>query len=242
MSPLPHPLLFDTLVAEIKAEYARLEHTLGWRFLNVSSNVMNGTKRVALITLNPGGDHIPEDHPDASCENGASYLVEQWGDAAPGQSTLQLQVQLLFAELATKLRYSGTPNQLLESSLVSQFIPFRSPNFEQLPRRQESITFARTLWSRVLAATKPRLIVCLSREVERELIGLIPECLGARRVESIPLPTGWGNYNAETTTFKQSSQTLRLLYLPHLSTWKLFTSQKCRAFMPAIIHAAVGDE
>ena len=241
MAPLPQAPLFKVLVAAIEAEYARLGHILGWRFLNVSSNVLNGPVHIALVTINPAGDHIPRDHPAASCENGASYLVERWGNSEPGRSTLQVQVQLLFAALAAELRYTGSPNQLLESSLVSQFIPFRSPRFAQLPRQGESITFARVLWSRVLAATQPRLIVCLGREVQQELTALIPECLAARQGETIALPTGWGNYNAEVTTFQRSGQALRLLYLPHLSTWTLFTSQKCRAFMPAIIHAAARD-
>ena len=219
----------------------RLGHTLGWRFLNVGRKVLDGPVRVALITINPGGDHIPPDHPAASCENGASYLVERWGDSSPGQSVLQRQVQHLFGALAAEMRYEGSPSQLLESSLVSQFVPFRSARFETLPRQAESLQFARKLWSRILPIAKPRLIVCLGREIQQQLAELLPQCLGATPSETTTLSTGWGNYNAEITTFQHADGHSRLLYLPHLSRWTLFTSPKCRPYMPAIIHAAARD-
>lgn len=193
MAQNPRSSLFEIAVQDIEAEYARLGHTLGWRFLNVSRKIIDGPVRVALITINPGGDHIPPNHPTASCENGASYLVERWGDARAGQSVLQQQVQHLFVALAAELRYEGSPSQLLESSLVSQFVPFRSARFETLPRPAESLEFARKLWSGILPISKPRLIVCLGREVQQQLTELIPQCLGASASETAKFPTGWGN-------------------------------------------------
>ncbi len=233
--------LFDTLISEIEAEYSRLGHTLGWRFLNVSRRVLEQPVRIALITINPAGTCIPADHPAASCEYGASYLVERWGTDRPGQSTLQVQVQQLFEALARELRYDGSAAQLLEASLVSQFVPFRSPRFAALPRQAESLEFARKLWAHVLPVANPKLVICLGREVQRELKALLPAALGATYVESQALPTGWGSYQAEVTSFNSEDAPVRLLYLPHLSTWTLFTSRKCASFIPAIIHAAAMD-
>ena len=190
MRPAATNPLFQTLVSEIEAEYTRLGHTLGWRFLNVSRSVLDRPTRIALITMNPAGDHIPEDHPPASCEHGASYIVERWGGAAPGQSTLQVQVQRLFGALSTAMGYAGTPSQLLEESLVSQFVPFRSPSFALLPEMDESLRFARSIWSRVLPIASPRLIVCLGRDIQSELLALIPTTLAVRYLQTVEFPTG----------------------------------------------------
>lgn len=233
--------LFNLLIAEIEDEYLNLGHTLGWRFLNVSKTVLNGPTRIALITINPAGDHIPEDHPSASCEQGSSYLVESWGSDAQGKSTLQVQVQLLFSALAAEIGYMGPSAQLLEESLISQFVPFRSPRFALLPKQTESLDFSRNLWSRILPIVSPRLVVCLGRDIQCELLTLLPGSLGVKKIGTESFPTGWGTYTAEVTTFDKEGMSVRLLYLPHLSTWTLFTTKKCHSYLSAIIHAAAKD-
>lgn len=233
--------LFDDSVADIAAAYERLGHTLGWRFLNVSRAVLDAPVRIALITINPGGNSIPVDHPAESCEDGASYLVERWHNYPPGQATLQIQVQALFRMLASEIGFIGTHSELLEQSLISQFVPFRSPRIADLPRQSESLEFSRRLWARILPIASPLLIICLGRDVQRELRSLIPSAMGATQIDVVSYPTGWGKYAAEIDQFDRSGSVVRLLYLPHLSTWTLFTSKKCKQYIPAIIHAAAKD-
>ena len=232
---------FDECVQEIEIAYTGLGHRLGWRFLNVSRNVLSTPVKVAFITINPGGDSIPPDHPWPSCEAGVSYLVERWGDTSPGQSKLQIEVQGLFRMLSQYLLFPGLFQELMAQSLISHFIPFRSPTFAELPRQQESIEFGRQLWRRILPIVSPRLIVCLGREVQKELRSLIPGVMGGIAARNQSFETGWGQYTADIHDFHGPFGTIRLLYLPHLSRFQLFTSQKCSQQMSIILGAACKD-
>lgn len=232
--------LFDECINDIESAYKELGHNLGWRFLSVSKSVLNGPVKVALVTINPAGNEIPPDHPWPSCENGVSYIVERWGNTLPGQSKLQIQVQKLFEMLRGPLNYKDSYMDLMSQSLISHFIPFRSPRFEQLARQDESIEFGHALWKKILPVVHPQLIICLGRDVQEQIRSLIQSELSGKLVKSDTFPTGWGNYNAELDIFKNSEGNIRLLYLPHLSTWTLFTSDKCVENMPGIIDAAAG--
>jgi len=223
----PSSILFDECVHLIESAYRRLGHGLGWRFLNVSKNVLNAPVKIAFITINPGGEVIPSDHPDASCENGLSHLVESWEGLPPGQSTLQLQVQGLFRALAQGLKFHGPFEDLMAGSLISQFIPFRSPTISALPRKEESIEFGRSLWGRILPVVSPTLIVCLGREVQRELRTLIQNSMDASEKSSRSYETGWGQYKADLDEYNSPHGPVRLLYLPHLSRYQLFGNPKC---------------
>ncbi len=232
------PSLFDSCVREIADAYQRLGHTLGWRFLSVSKSVLDGPVKIAVITINPAGKSIPVDHPWESCEDGSSYLVERWGDSPAGRSTLQIQVQEMFALLKNSTRFVGEVRDLIEQSLISHFVPFRSPRLAELPRKGESLAFGRKLWATLLPVSSPDLIICLGREVQRELQKLIPSSMSATHTGRVSYPTGWGEYTAEIDTYSTRDGAVRLLFLPHLSTWTLFTSVTSVANMPGIIHAA----
>jgi len=232
------PNLFDSCVEEIEAAYSSLDYKLGWRFLSVSRSVLNSPVRVAFVTLNPGGNRISPDHSTASCENGVSYLVERWTGNLPGQAPLQIQVQRLFEALRVPLSFHGTNEQLMAESLIGHFIPFRSPRFADLPRRDEALEIGRRLWERLLQQTSPRLVICLGREVQRELRQLMPRAMNGKLVTTQSYQTGWGSYQVDIDTFETRAGTARLMYLPHLSTFKIFTSDRCRVPMRVALVAA----
>lgn len=232
------PQLFTSCVEDIEAAYSSLGYKLGWRFLSVSRFVLTSPVQVAFVTLNPGGNRIPPDHSTASCENGVSYLVERWTGNPPGQAPLQIQVQRLFEALRVPLKFHGTYEQLMSESLIGHFIPFRSPRFADLPRRDEALEIGRRLWEPLLRETTPKLVICLGREVQRELRQLIPRALDCKSHAPQSYPTGWGDYQVDIDTFRTSVGAVRLLYLPHLSTFKIFTSARCVVPMQAAIAAA----
>jgi len=232
------PNLFDSCVEEIEAAYSSLDYKLGWRFLSVSKSVLNSPVRVAFVTLNPGGNRIPPDHSTASCENGASYLVERWTGNSPGQAPLQVQVQRLFEALRVPLSFHGTNEQLMAESLIGHFIPFRSPRFADLPRRDEALEIGRRLWERLFQQTSPRLVICLGREVQRELRQLMPRAMNGKPFTTQSYQTGWGGYQVDIDAFETRAGTARLMYLPHLSTFKIFTSDRCRVPMRVALAAA----
>ena len=95
----------------IEAEYKRLGHHLGWRFLSCPErNIENAT--VALITLNPGGGKY---EPSLwSVEGGSAYVIESWKGFPPGEEPLQRQVRRMFEIMGV------SPDEVLSA----HFVPF----------------------------------------------------------------------------------------------------------------------
>jgi hypothetical protein len=218
--------LFQSSVSKIDSFYKERQYQLGWRFLNCSKSVLSANPEIAFITLNPGGKEIPNDHPWASCENGSSYLTEVWGNSPAGKSNLQVQIQLMFSNLAEKLNFSGTANQLINESLSGYFVPFRSPRLADLEHKREAFMFGNDLWGKILASINPSLFICIDRESFKRLQPLIEHTYNLQITSSEKYETGWGNYSADIVRFGDNSEK-KLLRLPHLSTFKLFTSKKC---------------
>ena len=218
--------LFQESVLSIEDFYKSHNYQLGWRFLNCSKSVLCSDPKIAFITLNPRGKSIPEDHPWSSCEEGNSYLNEEWGNARRGRSNLQVQIQLMFAKLAEKIDFKGNSEQLIEESLSGYFVPFRSPRLADLDHKSHAFAFGNELWLKILSSVHPDYFICIDRDSFKKLQPLI-ESTYELPIKCIKkLETGWGNYTAEIVEFGDNSEK-RLLRLPHLSTFKIFTSQKC---------------
>jgi hypothetical protein len=231
--------LFDDAVADVSDEYAALEHRLGWRFLCVRARNLSPSTPIALMTANPGGSSIPADHPCASCEQGSAYLVERWAGKEPGRHKLQKQAQELFNEiaLACGLGRPAGPD-LLERSLLAYFIPFRSPRLTELHRPQESRAFANRLWIKLFQHLSPRLIIAIDRDTHRDLRAILQVSQSAILVNTEELATGWGEYRASLDEFTIGESSTMVLRLPHLSTFQLFTSTRCRNQRQEIIARA----
>ena len=230
------PSLSDAVLA-IQGEYERLEHSLGWRFLCVSREVLTQNPKIVFLTLNPGGRTIPKDHPAASCEQGPAYLVEQWGSAAQGANKLQRQIQCLFKSIEKQTPEVSRPLVSMESSLIGYFVPFRSPRFADLHRKRESLEFAVQLWTAVLHAQNPRLFLAIDPMTAKVLANLCA-AKGGRLVSSEALPTGWGATKASWLEYQFPDHSAMLLRLPHLSTFQLFSRAQCISMMDVIIAKA----
>ncbi len=203
----------------------------------VSKSVLEKQCDIALITLNPGGRSIPADQPQSSCENGVAYLVEGWG-SLPGESKLQKQVQHLFSRLSKQCGFGMPFDELMGQSLIGYFVPFRSPRLVDLKNKNESFALGCKLWSRILQKVTPKLIFCIDRETHTELKKIIPEAMGRALTWGKIFPTGWGKYTADVSEFKNDLGITRLIRLPHLSTYQLFTSPQCERFVNEILKVA----
>jgi transcriptional regulator with XRE-family HTH domain len=211
---------FAACLKLVNRAYQRLGHELGFRFLTSPRRTLENP-RVVLITLNPGGDHIPQGHPSDSSESGSAYLVESWGDYRPGQAPLQRQVQALFQML----------EEPLEDALSGHFVPFRSPTWDALPNHEESLALGERIWSELFKQIDPNLVICM----DRHSFSRLPRVMNAGEpVEEISLPTGWGRYNADIVRF----ETCTLLRIPHLSRFRLFGSAEREPYLRAIVEAA----
>ena len=220
---------FDSITEKINNGYNRLGHTLGWRFLTVSKQVLESNPEIVFLTLNPGGSAKYEEHPVASCEQGCAYTHEQWSTHAVGRAPLQIQVQQLFSTLATILGRDNTP-QLMEQSLLAYFVPFRSPSWEALSRKDESLDFAKNLWASLFKHIHPRLIIVLGHEP----FGQMATLMRSRLLGSESTETGWGTITAETNFYGGTS----LVRLPHLSRFKLFGREDSQPRMERLLERA----
>jgi len=229
---------FEQAVADIDRAYASLGHTLGWRFLCVSKRVLESNPRIALITANPGGKDFPLDHPPASCENGCAYVSETWGTAKRGQHKLQKQVQHLFEALATKTKFKRGGVALMEDSLIAYYIPFRSSRLAALPRKKESLNFARSLWAPLFNQVRPKLIITIDPSAFRYFGELLQFSIPMHPPQHEAMQTGWGAYTADVSRYGEGPSGTTLVRLPHLSTFQLFARPECAPFVDAILTSA----
>jgi hypothetical protein len=221
----------------IQQFYENSNHQLGWRFLSGSKHSLDNP-RVALITLNPGGKTIPKGHAWGSCENGSSYLVEKWkGSAKAGQSNLQRQVQLLFERIIAKGALSIDRDQLIEQSLCGYFVPFRSPRLTDLVDKKQAFEFAENLWGKVLEHVKPKLFVCIDPETHKRVGTLVSSVYRLPKSNTKTFQTNWGKITATLDTYG-TNPPVNMLRLPHLSTFKLFTSDQCQNQLDLIFEEA----
>ncbi len=225
---------FSAAVESIQHEYATLGHSLGWRFLCVSKQVLLRNPKIVFLTLNPGGRSIPVDHPSESCESGCAYVVEQWLTSPPGQHKLQRQVQRLFAEIEGQAGPAAQASVSLDASLIGYFVPFRSPRFADLHRTKESLAFANDLWASLLAPLRPRLLLAIDPMTFRAMKSLC-SAQGGTLVSAETLPTGWGTVTAEVHEYKFSDRSTMVVRLPHLSTFQIFSRSECKDPLEGIL-------
>jgi hypothetical protein len=197
----------------IEAEYQRLGHTLGWRFLTCPEGNI-GTASVALITINPAGGDF--ESPRWSVEAGSAYVIERWKGCAPGQENLQRQVIRMFQIMDEK------PDKVLSGYLV----PFRSQKWKRLPKKSDSIRFGIGLWREVFERANIQTVIAFGKGTAPHIINI----LGASFHESHL--AGWGAQTIDEYLFGSNR---RLVVLPHLSWFGLFgRPQSESAFRAAI--------
>jgi hypothetical protein len=223
--------LFDECCADIETAYARLGHKFGWRFLTCRRSRFIANPKVALITLQPAGrrDYFPE-LPRQCQELGSAYLVESWDGRPRGRDPLQRQVRLFFAALARRI---GAPSgdQLLSDSLSSHFVPFRAPNFADMPNRTATLAFSTALWAKILRVIQPKVIVVLQKESFEIFSALLARALGERG-SLTTMPTGWGNYVARIRDFSAGPM---VCWFPHWSRFPVFGRPQSELYVSEIV-------
>jgi hypothetical protein len=187
--------------AEIEKEYRRLGYRLGWRFITCPQAYAKHAK-LLVVSLNPAGRSTRG--PSWSQEEGSAYRVESWNGLRPGASALQLQVQRMLAFL-----------ELTDDEVFSaHYVPFRSPSWADLDRKEDAERFARDLWRWLQPQLSFQRIVCIGKDKPgRPMAGLFEAEYEAS------MPTGWGNVTADRYRLADGRP---LIALPHLSRFGLF--------------------
>ncbi len=229
-------VLFRESCESIDREYVRLGHTLGWRFVTGRKSTFAKRTEFLFISLNPGGDYDPPDHPRESSEGGSSYLIESWKGKPPGQESLQVQFQRLIAKLQEVCGDENNLEYFIDNMLLTaHFIPFRSPRFNSLHKKDESIKFARELWARIFRSISPRIMITLNPETFQHITEILSASEG-KLIEHRTFQTGWGvgtnkSIGCEVNKYERASKTVSILRLPHLSTFKLFSRDSCEPYL-----------
>lgn len=223
--------IFQDTVGQIKNFYQEHSYELGWRFLTCSKSVLKSNPKIAFINLNPRGRKPHPDHPWASCEDGSPYLDESWSGNDRGKDRLQIQIQKMFGKIREKTNCPDTLRELIESTLSGYFVPFRSRDVGKLkPTKEEAFEFGEKIWLKILKTVRPNLIVCIGEDTSKRLRKIIETAYDLPERRACKLKTGWGDgtdrpISAYIFEFGSKSE-IRLLRLPQLSRFKLFTGKK----------------
>lgn len=218
--------IFQDTVDQIENFYLEHGYKFGWRFLTCSKTVLKRNPKIAFITLNPGGTKRRDDHSSASCENGNPIYDESWKNKNPGESVLQKQIQKMFGKIREKTNYPGSTRTLIESTLCGYFVPFRSRRLKSLEYEKEAFDFGEKIWGEILETVRPRLFICINKETAERIRKIIATTYALPESKSYKPQTGWGDYTADIVEFGNNAEA-KLLRLPHLSSFKLFSRKEC---------------
>jgi hypothetical protein len=223
----------------IRQAHDDLGHSRGWRFLTVPRRTLEALPEIALITLNPGGSGPDPSQGEGSCEYGSAHRMESWG-APAGQSALQVQVLALLEQLRLRLQPDTPTVEFVDHRVLgAYYVPFRSPSFSTLVSSRKSLDFAKALWTHVLTAWTPRLLVTIDHHGFAGIRSILTEALLMSVTDSRVLPTGWGNCRAELIRCTSPRRApITLIRLPHLSTYKVFSRQSCLPHVGKILDYA----
>ena len=217
----------------IESAYAQLGHPLGFNPLLLSSvESFDATPRLLVATLNPAGDRDYPDHRGVDrYAGGNAYTSVDWKGAGPGRAPLQVQMQGVFRYLQERTGFGGSPEEFARARVVTaQIIPFRSPDEESLHRRDDSLAFVQQIWREIFSYWQPQIVVSVGATTT-EAFG---DLLGRARLRF--MPTGWGKVKMSLHEFPKT----RLLGLPHLSTFKLFSRAQSAPYLAEAFDWLVG--
>lgn len=178
------------------------------------------TSPVIIVGLNPGGTLLNDPILDAhwAPATGSTWVDFAWGGHLPGETSLQRQVRRMAELLQVDLR----------ETFSAQFIPFRSPRWEELDRKEEALLFGRKLWQWVLSESPAHLIVCIGKRVSAPELATIWHAQLERQV-----PAEWGKVTIDVYRNRETDK--MVVGLPHLSTFRMFGRPASeRAFLEAI--------
>jgi hypothetical protein len=172
-----------------------------------------GAHSAIFLSLNPGKPPVAAEMCVVSDERGNSYEVER--------DTTQSPITAQFLKLCDFIGVK--PSRVLTGVAA----PFRSERWNTLSstQRRAALSIGREFWSEVLPNSPARLIVTCSDEASELAVSIT----GAR-LDSVT-PSGWGNI---TLSRYLAGGDRRIVKLPHLSQFKLFSRAEAEPFLKAI--------
>ncbi|GGG88589.1 hypothetical protein GCM10011416_01080 [Polaribacter pacificus] len=204
-----------------------LSHRIGWRFINSSIETVLDNSGIAIITLNPGGN-IYEQPVFALNNRKNAYLDENWGDFPKGQDPIQIQIKALFKEINKRWSYNSDYKELIRDSFMAHLIPYRSNSYDDLSNKKETIFLSKYIWSSFINSKffDFKIIICIGKIQFEILEEILTNETNFEKLDSKLISTGWGNYKSEIITFSNITKKFKLVYLQHLSRFKIFNRKE----------------
>jgi len=225
-------ITFNSAVAKIRREHDRLGHNLGWRFLYSPRRTFASSTRIVFIGQNPGGCRC--ESPVPSVENGNAYRVEPWNK--PYLNALQKQV-CAFYWLISRVLPGNDMCRLMDDTLAANFCPFRSPSWNQLRKKEESLRFSRKLWRDIFRLLGPEVIVTLSYQVRDEIDQLFRGIERPRSLSCRWRSSAGGILKYRLAYVRHGGKRVLLIGLPHLSRFKIFDRKRGNLCFDPLVRA-----
>jgi len=215
----------EKICQSIDKKHQELGHTLGWRFINSSSDTIKENSGICLITLNPSGNTFEKSICVLKNKKNA-YLDESWGNKDVGKDKLQIQIQHLFNEIHTRTNTYENNEILIRNSFMAHFVPFRSNTFDELHNKNLSVEFSKQIWRQILNSEnfKFSIIICIAKEHFEFVNEILLEKYELNITKE--LNTGWGAYKAIINQYSIENRKLKIIYLQHLSRFSIFNRKE----------------
>ena len=228
--------LFKECCDFIDAEYKRLGHTLGYRFLTCPQNLLNPDMKLLYLSQSPAGGTDIKEHPKTSCEYGSPFFVERWDGKEAGTSVLQQQTRQMFAMLQAQLKIPGTVRNFAEQHILSgYFIPFRdyashknkNETDEEKKKSKEKacLASAHQLWQKIFQKWTPSCILISGTSVGKEVKKIL-KSLNFTIIEGTPIDIKWQGRKIYIYTAKRDDKIIRIASFTSLSRYKTMNSGK----------------
>lgn len=136
--------MFDDWKAEVEQQYQTLDYDLGWAMFGTPATRILSA-RYAVIGLNPGNDHF------------GAPVWEQEGNllfSDEYRSQFFTQSRRAFREIG------WGPDDFF----YAQFIPFRSPSINSLPKANLAYKFSLDLWKKISPYVAAQVILALGHD------------------------------------------------------------------------------
>ena len=175
-----------------------------------------GSPAAIFLSLNPGKPPLEAEMCIVSDERGNSYEVERETTRSP-----------ITAQFLKMCDFIGlTPSQVLTGVVA----PFRSDRWASLSglQRRAALLVGREFWSEVLPRSPAGLIITCSDEAAEMVVSIT----GAR-LDAVT-PSGWGNIKLSRYLAPNGK---RIVKLPHLSQFKLFSRLDSAPYLKEIFRA-----
>ncbi|MEV3828214.1 hypothetical protein RI534_02800 [Aeromonas allosaccharophila] len=220
----------ESLFSFIENKYDNLKNDMGWDLLFCRyENMLSPQYPVAFFGINPGGG--PCDTKAISVESECAYYNERWKGCKKGNAPLQQQMKHLYTMIGDELGVSY--KQLMDGSLMTNYIPARSRNWHSLKGKNEWLEHARQIWGERVKQVHCKLYIAISKIVFDELDSHLTN-QGFQMVENIDEQIGWGRVRYQIQRYERGDQVSLIVRLPHLSTYKIFSRPACQSAIDRI--------